>query len=124
MTPSQPSPESIRQHHEGASVRARLIVIAVIGFFLVVFLSLFIVRGVDRLLGRHQTGAVVPARQSPAPERGAALEPDQRQRKQAYMAEQQQLLNTYGWVDRQQGIAHIPIEDAMRIYVKEHEAHQ
>lgn len=121
MTQSQPGPESVRQQHEGASVRARLIVISTVGFFLVVFLSLFIVEGVDRFLGRQQARVVVPARESPPPERGAPLEPDQRRRKEAYLAEEQQLLNTYGWVDRQQEIARIPIEEAMRIYVTEHE---
>ena len=32
----------------------------------------------------------------------------------AYMAKQRELLDSYGWVDRAQGIARIPIEEAMR----------
>jgi hypothetical protein len=31
----------------------------------------------------------------------------------AYRADKERQLNTYGWVDRQQGIARIPIADAM-----------
>jgi hypothetical protein len=122
MTQSQPDPESVRRHHEDASVRARLIVIAVIGLFLVLFLSLLIVEGVDTFLSRNQHGVVSPSPEAVAPAHGAPLEPDQQQRKQAYLAEQQQLLKTYGWVDRRQDIARIPIDEAMRIYVERQEA--
>ncbi|MGH8220400.1 MAG: hypothetical protein ACREUT_17835 [Steroidobacteraceae bacterium] len=31
-----------------------------------------------------------------------------------YLAKQRKLLDTYGWVDREHGIARIPIEEAMR----------
>lgn len=33
----------------------------------------------------------------------------------AYFDEKNRLLNTYGWVDRRNGVAHIPIEAAMDI---------
>ena len=33
---------------------------------------------------------------------------------QAYRAAQRRVLESYGWVDRQRGIVHIPIEQAMR----------
>lgn len=32
-----------------------------------------------------------------------------------YWDSQQKALNSYGWVDRQKGIAHIPIDEAMRL---------
>lgn len=32
----------------------------------------------------------------------------------AYLSKERKLLGTYGWVDRAHGIAHIPIEEAMR----------
>jgi hypothetical protein len=34
-------------------------------------------------------------------------------------AHEQQLLNSYGWVDRQKGIVHIPIDQAMELMVRE-----
>jgi len=34
-----------------------------------------------------------------------------------YWDSEQKSLNSYGWVDRQKGIAHIPIDEAMRIVV-------
>lgn len=39
--------------------------------------------------------------------------PEQEMR--AYEASQQERLTTYGWVDEAQGIAHIPIDEAMRL---------
>ncbi len=32
----------------------------------------------------------------------------------AYLSKERKLLDSYGWVDRDHGIAHIPIEEAMR----------
>jgi hypothetical protein len=32
-----------------------------------------------------------------------------------YFAEKARLTGSYGWVDRQAGIAHIPVEEAMRV---------
>ena len=34
-------------------------------------------------------------------------------------AHEQQVLNSYGWVDRQKGIVHIPIDQAMELMVRE-----
>jgi len=38
---------------------------------------------------------------------------------ETYLAEQRARLNSYAWVDRQRGIAHIPIERAMALYARE-----
>jgi|ERR1051326_239872 hypothetical protein len=35
-------------------------------------------------------------------------------------AHEQQVLNNYGWVDKQKGIVHIPIEEAKKILLMEH----
>jgi hypothetical protein len=34
-------------------------------------------------------------------------------------AHEKQVLNSYGWVDRQKGIVHIPIDQAMELMVRE-----
>jgi hypothetical protein len=44
---------------------------------------------------------------------GHASDPQQDLRN--YLSETQKELNSYGWVDEKAGVAHIPIEDAMRI---------
>jgi hypothetical protein len=43
------------------------------------------------------------------------LQPSPRSDFEAYRAQQLSILQSPGWVDRDKGIAHIPIEDAMRI---------
>jgi hypothetical protein len=35
-----------------------------------------------------------------------------------YWESQQKALNSYGWVDRQKGVAHIPIDEAMRLVLQ------
>lgn len=43
------------------------------------------------------------------------LETAPQPKRSAYAAEKQQLIESYGWVDRKAGIAHIPVEQAMRL---------
>ena len=49
--------------------------------------------------------------QGPAPLLQTAPQPD----RAAYFAEKRRLLDSYGWVDRQAGIARIPLDDAMKL---------
>lgn len=46
-----------------------------------------------------------------APRLQSAPQPD----RAAYMQEKERLLSSYGWVDRQAGIARIPLDEAMRL---------
>jgi hypothetical protein len=46
---------------------------------------------------------------------GPVLETDPQADRLAYEAEKRNALNAIGWIDKQAGFAHIPIEDAMRI---------
>ena len=94
---------------------------AVIGLTVLIIASLLIVSGLDTFLSGDRA-RVVPSEVSTPSERGTPLEPDQGEQKQRYLAEQQELLSSYGWVDRQLGIARIPIEDAMQLYVIREEA--
>lgn len=47
----------------------------------------------------------------PAPRLQTAPVPE----RAAYFAEKERRLNSYGWIDAKAGIAHIPIEEAMRL---------
>ena len=49
--------------------------------------------------------------QAPTPLLQPAPQPD----RAAYFAEKRRLLDSYGWVDRQAGIARIPLDDAMKL---------
>ena len=49
--------------------------------------------------------------QGPAPLLQPAPQPD----RAAYFAEKRRLLGSYGWVDRQAGIARIPLDEALRL---------
>lgn len=53
----------------------------------------------------------------PQPFKGAAplLQPAPQPDRVRYMREKRRLLASYGWVDRQAGIARIPLDEAMRL---------
>ncbi|MDB6001019.1 MAG: hypothetical protein JWP52_2718 [Rhizobacter sp.] len=52
---------------------------------------------------------------------GATLESAPQQDLKAYLAAKRQRLESTGWVDREQGIAHIPIEAAMGLISRQGE---
>jgi hypothetical protein len=62
-----------------------------------------------RALGQATNTARPPAA-IPAPR----LLPAPQQERAAYFAEKERRLATWGWVDRAAGIAHIPLDEAMR----------
>jgi hypothetical protein len=53
-------------------------------------------------------------RQPPAPR----LQSNESSDLGAFRAEEDRIVNTYGWVDKEQGIVRIPVDEAMRILVK------
>ena len=58
----------------------------------------------------RDTGAPLHASQFPSPRLQARPAPDMA----VFYAEETKRLHSAGWVDRAQGVVHIPIEDAMR----------
>jgi hypothetical protein len=63
-----------------------------------------------RVLGPTANTAPPPAA-IPAPR----LQPAPQNERAAYFAEKARRLESYGWVDRKAGIAHIPLDEAMRL---------
>src|SRR5277367_6797070 len=47
------------------------------------------------------------------------LETDERTELRKFLMDQEQELNSYGWVDKDSGVAHIPIERAMELIAKQ-----
>ena len=74
---------------------------------------LFAVGGSWWLLQRQGPAAntAPPPRAIPAPR----LQPAPQEERAAYFAGTERRLQSYGWVDREAGIAHIPLEQAMRL---------
>jgi hypothetical protein len=60
-----------------------------------------------------------PSVLSPAPQAPFHVEADPKNRLIEVNARAEQRLKTYGWVDREAGIVHIPIERAMELTVQE-----
>ena len=65
------------------------------------------------MLREQRPAANTPPRpfEGPPPLLQPAPQPD----RAAYIAEKRRLLDSYGWVDRQAGIARIPLDDAMAL---------
>ena len=100
--------ERPRQEHRDLNLRG--IVLVALG----VLATVLIVAGIGRFL----TGVSGPARAG-ATETSIArpkwLASDPAQERAAFESEQRERLNSYGWVDRNKGVAHMPIERAMQL---------
>lgn len=94
--------------YEREDVRLMIIgVLAIVTFAFLVLIPL-ILRGAypETLAGVNRKQMVVP----PSP----LLQTDPPSELKAFRAEEEARLNSYGWVDRQKGVVHIPIEQAMK----------
>jgi hypothetical protein len=63
----------------------------------------------------HALGPAANTAQPPAAIPAPRLQPAPQPERAAYFADKQQRLDSAGWADRGAGIAHIPLEDAMRL---------
>jgi hypothetical protein len=63
----------------------------------------------------HHLGPAVNTARPPATIPAPRLQPAPQDERTAYFAEKERRLSGVGWVDRGAGIAHIPLEDAMRL---------
>ncbi|GIV79312.1 hypothetical protein FKZ61_004170 [Litorilinea aerophila] len=99
---------------------------AVALFGLAVLLTLLLVYGLLRLLltgwlNQPLTAGpqVAPALVTPVAAPGPGLVAAPSQELDAYLQEQSQRLGSYGWVDREAGIVHVPITQAMEMLVEQ-----
>jgi len=95
--------------HEPSDVSRRFAMMAFTGLLAALILSGLLVLWLYPATtpDRRLTGRLPSA---PAPQ----LQSDPARQMQDFLAQERARLNSTGWIDRQQGIAHIPIEDAMR----------
>ena len=109
--------------HEESDVNVRTIMGFMGGLFVSIVVCYLVVSGLYRYLETRETKLEVPPVslvQRPSgqlpPEPRLQTDPQEDMKK--LRAEEDAKLHSYGWVDPQAGIAHIPIEEAMKLIVK------
>lgn len=93
--------------YEQRDVNARFIAIMGIGLLILISVVLVLVSGIFTVFSERQP--VIPATATPQ----AQFQDSLANQWQTLRATQEAQLNSYDWVDREQGIARIPIERAM-----------
>jgi hypothetical protein len=107
--------------HETGDPNARPAVIFLVVLFVSVAATLLACWGIFRYIVRTQPlGApAAPYAHARAVTPAPLLQVAPRQDAKAYLQHENRILNTYGWVDRQQGVVRIPIQQAMNLLLKQ-----
>jgi hypothetical protein len=98
------------EHNTGRDLDVRAIRIGAIGIACGIVLAL----GASWFL-MHQRGPAANAASRPFRAAPPLLQTAPQIERANYFAEKARLTGSYGWVDRQAGIAHIPVDEAMRL---------
>jgi hypothetical protein len=121
--PESHNPDNPEVVHEESDVNVRailgfgigLLVVAVVVHLFLWWLQGFFQRQTDREQTRGYPLGVSQQEQLPP---GPRLQANPQQDMRELRAKQEALLNSYGWVNRDAGVARIPIEEAMRMVVE------
>lgn len=115
--------------YETRDVKVRPLAVFIAGLTVLLIVSYLIVLGVFRLFNAQKTAADATA--DPVAVERAALPPEQRLPAepriqsdppgdlQVLRRAEERILNHYGWIDRDAGLVHIPIDQAMKLVVQE-----
>jgi hypothetical protein len=110
-------------HHETTDVDIRAIFVfgaglvvsaVVISFVVWVLFKYFEAREARRVTPEYPLAATQEQRKPPEPR----LQENPREDLQQLREEEEQILNSYGWVDKNAGVVRIPIEEAMKLAVQ------
>ena len=118
---NQPPPhfdESLREGHEPLTINVRWLVIGAIGILLVLFGSMALMYWLTVSVARrpHLSAEDAPVewtQQNLPPD--PHVDPNQAHELKQLTEANQELLNSYGWIDRRQGIARIPVDRAIEL---------
>ncbi|MEZ4869162.1 MAG: hypothetical protein R3C14_48015 [Caldilineaceae bacterium] len=113
--------ESLARAHEVHDVKLRPILLFGLGLLIVIIIALVVLRW-QLLVWTGQP--LIPAPQIPPAvvtplAVGAGVQPAPAIELRQVLTEQQQRLNSYGWVDQGAGTVHLPIERAMELLLAE-----
>jgi len=106
--------------YERRDFHPRILAWAALGLVLLCVLAsvfiFFFEKRLDRFFGYHgkATWTSSPEQQVPEPR----LQVNSAQELQAMRAQEETVLQSYGWVDREHGVTRIPIEKAMQLLVQ------
>lgn len=120
MNPHNAGDHGERPGYEERDASPRGVVLAGIGLMLLLVLSLVVVAGLFYVFQQRQvsafgTGPTPTAIQPPEPR----LQVDPAKDLQEVRATQEAQLNSYGWVNKNAGIIHMPIDQAMQIIAEQ-----
>lgn len=102
--------------HEQTDVRVGLLAKLGIGLVVLTILVIFAVLGLFRSVVSRETRLEEPRSPlaaSPTRYSGPELELSPRAELQEKLATEREVLESYGWIDREAGVVHIPIEQAI-----------
>lgn len=110
------------EKHEGSDIHVKKIVVvifAIVGLLIGLTLAIWPIYE-DQFLGTKQSSNkdffVIP----PEPQ----LQSSPKQELETLESEHLQTLHSYGWVNRERNIVHIPIAEAMKIFIKQNPPHR
>jgi hypothetical protein len=110
-------------HHETTDVNISAIILSgvalivsavLISFVVWVLFKYFESREARRVAPEYPLAATQEVRVPPEPR----LQTDPRQDLQDLRAQENQILNSYGWIDKNTGVVRIPIDEAMKLVVQ------
>jgi hypothetical protein len=110
--PARPNPA-----YETKDISLRLVVIFLAGLAILIAISLLVLWGMYTFLANRQASRMVPlpplaeSQQPPEPR----LQPAPSQELKHLRAEEEAVLNSYGWINKEAGVVRIPIERAMEL---------
>jgi hypothetical protein len=106
--------------HEVSDVNVRAIMWFILGLFASIVITYLVISGLYRYFDTREArlelrpeSLVAPQGPRQPPEPRLQLDPQKDMEK--LRAEEEAKLKSYGWVDQKAGVAHIPIEQAMKI---------
>jgi hypothetical protein len=102
-----------RPRQERSDVDVRGVFIGALGVIATVLLVALAARFLTSASGPARAGATDTSHDRPA-----LLSSDPVAERSAYQREKRTRLGSYGWIDREHGIAHIPVERAMQLQVE------